>query len=116
MSNLNIAVWNANGLAQHILELRTFAIDQNIDIMLVSETHLTDKSYITIPNYTIYNTNHPAKTARGGSAVIVKNNLAHTSNQNYCEDHIQATSITITDSAGQNNYCLAVLSTTSFNK
>ena len=101
MSSLRIAVWNANGLAQHILELVAFIADQKIDIMLISETHFTEKSYVCVPNYTIYNTNHPAKTARGGSAIIVKNNIAHTHNKSFCEDHIQATSITIIDTGGK---------------
>ena len=38
---LKIALWNANVLAQRSLELKTFIINQDIDIMLVSETHFT---------------------------------------------------------------------------
>jgi DNA-binding LacI/PurR family transcriptional regulator len=34
-----IAVWNANGLQQHAQELKTFLYDQNIDIIMISETH-----------------------------------------------------------------------------
>ena len=96
MASINIAVWNANGLMQHIHEVRAFLTKRNIDIFLISETHFTDKSYIQIPNYSIYWTNHPAKTAGGGSAVIIKNNIAHSTNLNYCQAHIQATSVTIT--------------------
>jgi hypothetical protein len=40
--------------------------------MLISETHFTGKSYIRIPWYTDYHTNHPAETARGGTALILK--------------------------------------------
>ena len=101
MASINIAVWNANGLMQHIHEVRAFLTERNIDIFLISETHFTDKSYIQIQNYSIYWTNHPAKTAGGGSAVIIKNNIAHSTNLNYCQAHIQATSVTITDSYGK---------------
>ena len=38
-----IAVWNANGLAQRTLELKAFLVDQNIDIMMISETHFIKK-------------------------------------------------------------------------
>ena len=68
---------------QHIHEIKAFA-DQNIDIMLISETHLTDKSYVRISNNTTYNINHPAKTARGGSAIVIRNSIDHRNNANYC--------------------------------
>ena len=71
MSNFIIAVWNANGMNQYIHEIKAFIADQNIDIMLISKTQLTDKNYVCIPNYTIYNTNHPAKTLGGGSAIVI---------------------------------------------
>jgi exonuclease III len=40
---INIAVWNANGLGQHAQEIRTFIHHNNLDIMLISETHYTKK-------------------------------------------------------------------------
>ena len=40
-----IAIWNTNGLANRSLELKAFLIEQNIDLMLVSETHLTEKKF-----------------------------------------------------------------------
>jgi hypothetical protein len=33
---LQLALWNANGLAQHALELQLFLSSRNIDIMLLS--------------------------------------------------------------------------------
>ena len=47
MSELKIALWNANGVTQHRLELQIFLIDYNIDIMLITETHFTinEKKY-----------------------------------------------------------------------
>jgi len=41
---LKIATWNANGLAKHTQEIKTFIFNQNIDILLVSETHSINKS------------------------------------------------------------------------
>jgi len=40
--------------------------------MLLSETHSTGKTYINIPNYNIFSTNHPDSKAHGGTAVIIK--------------------------------------------
>jgi exonuclease III len=50
---LKLAVWNANGLIQHRDELKMFLYIHDIDVMLISETHFTEKSYIRIPQYTI---------------------------------------------------------------
>ena len=41
---MRIALWNANGLAQHKFELELFLKQQQIDVMLISETHFTDKA------------------------------------------------------------------------
>jgi exonuclease III len=53
---LRLALWNANGLSQHVAELQTFISQYNIDIMVISETHFTDKSYLKLRNYTAYHT------------------------------------------------------------
>jgi hypothetical protein len=47
---LQLALWNANGLAQHTEELKTFISIHNIDIMLISERHFTEKIYLKLPN------------------------------------------------------------------
>jgi hypothetical protein len=43
--------------------------------MLIFETHFTTKSSIRMPNYSIYDTQHPDGTAHGGTAIIIKNNI-----------------------------------------
>ncbi|XP_044317584.1 putative uncharacterized protein DDB_G0292292 [Drosophila rhopaloa] len=42
---LKIGVWNADGLANKALELEFFVRKHHIDIMLVSETHFSSRSY-----------------------------------------------------------------------
>jgi hypothetical protein len=74
---LQLALWNANGLSHHADELQTFLASRHIDIMLLSETHFTHKSYLRIPHYTVYHTSHPAGTARDGTAIIIKNTISH---------------------------------------
>lgn len=95
-----IALWNANGLIQHRLEIILFLQIHNIDVMLISETHFTDKSYLNIPGYVIYDTQHPDGTAHGGTAIIIRNNLKHHVLPEYKTDCIQATSIMLGDVYG----------------
>jgi hypothetical protein len=40
--------------------------------MLISETHFAEKGKIKLPKHTVFHMNHPARTARGGTAIIVK--------------------------------------------
>jgi hypothetical protein len=40
---LQLALWNTNGLTQHTEELKTFISIHNIDFMLISEKHFTEK-------------------------------------------------------------------------
>jgi exonuclease III len=56
-----------------------------IDILLISETHFTDKSYINIPNDKTYQINHPDGKAHGGSATIIKDFINHYVLQKYEE-------------------------------
>ncbi len=67
MKTVRIAVWNANGLAQHCREIINFLHDEKIDIMLISETHFIEKSFFKVQNYEIYDTKHPDGTAHGGT-------------------------------------------------
>jgi hypothetical protein len=96
---LQLALWNANGLTRHIEELKTFISIHNIDVMLISETHFIEKSYLKFPNYAVYHTNHPAGTARGGTAIIIiiKNTIKHHQLNNYSQDFLQATSVSVED-------------------
>ena len=97
---LKIGVWNANGLPHHRDELVTFINTNEIDIMLISETHFTNKNYIKIPRYTSYNTNHPSGRAHGGAAVIIKSSIKHYELNKYEEESIQATCIVVEDWLG----------------
>jgi exonuclease III len=70
--SLQLALRNVNGLTQHTEELKTFISIHNIDVTLISEKHFTKKSYLKLPKYTFYHTNHPAGTARSGTAILIK--------------------------------------------
>lgn len=98
MNTLKICFWNANGIRQHKSELAHFLIDQQIDVMLISETHLTSRSLFKIHGYTLYDTKDPRDRACGGSAILIKSRLKHHQLCNYCEDYMQATNICIDES------------------
>ena len=93
MTELKICLWNANGLSQHKLEVEKFLNEENIDIMLISETHFSDKNNFKIKGYILYDTKHPSGKAHGGSAILIKNRISHFEIESFSEDFLQATSI-----------------------
>ncbi|XP_050338511.1 RNA-directed DNA polymerase from mobile element jockey isoform X3 [Bactrocera neohumeralis] len=109
MSVLNICLWNANGVNQHKLELIRFLDEKSIDVMLLSETHLTNKNNFFIPGFRLYVTNHPDGKAHGGTAVLVRKRLNHHTSESYATAQLQATTITIKNRCGDLNltaiYC-----------
>lgn len=94
-----IALWNANGLVKHKQEVETFLIHNNIDILLLSETHFTSNAYFNIKNFTLYHTTHPDAdiTPRGGTAILVKQYIKHYELPKYQKNFLQATSIVVED-------------------
>jgi Endonuclease-reverse transcriptase len=101
MTTINkLAIWNANGLGQRSQEVKIFLLDNKIDIMLISETHFTEKSFLKIPNYKLYHTNHPDGKAHGGTAILIKSTIKHYEKENYDKNFLQATSLTIEDNIG----------------
>lgn len=95
MNELKIVQWNANGVSQHKLEIETFLNRHSIDIMLISETHLTSKNNFKIYGYKIYDTKHPEDKSRGGTAILIKNRIRHYQLDSISEKNIQATSIAV---------------------
>jgi len=68
--------------------------------MLISETHFTTRSYFKVPNYAIYDTQHPDGTAHGGTAILIKNSIKHYLHGHYNLEHLQAISVTVEDWVG----------------
>ena len=98
---LKLAVWNANGLGHHAQEVRLFIKSLDLDFLLVSETHFTERSQMSIPNYHIYRTDHPDNTAHGGTAVIIRQNLKQHARAEYRQEYLQTTSIAVEDYLGE---------------
>ena len=97
VKSLCIAEWNANGLANHKLELIQFLHNNNIDVLLASETHFTDRTVLKLPQYSLYHSNHPDGTAHGGAAILIRTSLQHFETPAYQTDKIQAAILRITD-------------------
>jgi exonuclease III len=91
--SLSIILFNANGLKNHVNIVQTVLYDKRIDIALITETHFTKQSYISIPGYSLLKSNHPDGTAHGGVALIIKYNLKFHSLTNFCHNYIQACAI-----------------------
>ena len=97
---MRIALWNANGLAQHKFELELFLNQQQIDVMLISETHFTDKNYLKIHGYNFYHTQQPSGKAHGGIGIIIKSSIKHYELPSFQKDYLQATSVAIENRHG----------------
>ncbi|KRG07882.1 uncharacterized protein Dmoj_GI25548, partial [Drosophila mojavensis] len=67
VNNIKISFWNAAGVKKKLNELNLYLVKHDIDIMLVSETHLIDSDSIAINGYIVYLANHPSNRRRGVS-------------------------------------------------
>ncbi|GFX98075.1 hypothetical protein TNCV_4907241 [Trichonephila clavipes] len=81
---LKIASWNANGVRSRTVELRDFIDKHHPDIILIQETHLGPGDTLHIPNFTTYRNDRPYtpnRSPRGGTAIIIKSSLSHTTHR-----------------------------------
>ncbi|XP_014484751.1 PREDICTED: RNA-directed DNA polymerase from mobile element jockey-like [Dinoponera quadriceps] len=93
--SIRIVTWNANGLSKHKSELEIFLDDQKIDICLISETHFTKESNFRIIGYETYHTIHPSNKARGGTAIIIRENIKHHEEPKLATESIQAATVSV---------------------
>lgn len=93
MTSLRITLWNANGVSRHKLELTQFLNNNHIDVMLISETHLTNKYKFQINGYLFYGTNHPDGKAHGGTGVLIRSRIKHNFHNEFATNYLQATSL-----------------------
>lgn len=93
--DLRIAIWNANGLSNHKDEIQVFLKSNNIDIILISETHFTNRSFFKIYGYDLICANHPDNKAHGGSAIIIKSSIRYRVMDSVSSNAIQAACIQV---------------------
>ncbi len=96
VSTVKMLAWNANGLVPRWQELNHFLSANDIDIALISETHLISREQTRkFYGYSFYCCNHPSNNARGGSLVMVKNSIEHHDRGMYVTNGIQASVVTV---------------------
>lgn len=105
-----ILAWNANGLLARKSELSNLLRMEDIDIALISETHLTSRLKADIQGYALYPCHHPSGSSHGGSAVYIRKNLRHHEFRAYSTPKIQAAVVTVrlhngTDAQVASIYC-----------
>ena len=76
---IKMLCYNIRGLKPHIFELQHILNKQTIDIAIISETHLSEKTKIYIPGYIVHRQDRINRG--GGVAIIVKDHIKHTSVQ-----------------------------------
>lgn len=90
-----ILFWNARSLnSSKLPELINTLTENKIPIALINETHL--QKQITVPGYSIYQTNRANQTTRGGTAIIVRDNVQHHQVLLPQLQHAEATAISVT--------------------
>lgn len=80
LDTVRIIHWNAEGLSkQKISLLRALVAEQNIDLVLLSETHLRSTDSLKFPNYYVYRQDELSDAGRAfrGLAVLVKRRIVH---------------------------------------
>lgn len=87
--------WNANGFLKHQNELQSVLATEEIDVCLISESHFTRESHIYINGYKIYHALHPLNTARGGSTLIIKENIYHYLEFKFEEEFLQTVAVRV---------------------
>jgi hypothetical protein len=93
--SLLILLWNANGLTHNRNDLEVILNNRLIDIALICETHLTPNQRFFIPNYVIHRSDHLDGRAHGGTAILVRSQIAHHLLPTIQHNYIQSTAISI---------------------
>ena len=90
-----MATWNVNGWTEGNGDLRCNIISlTNIDVVMISETHLKDNDLISIPDFTWFGFNRrgihkKARKASGGVGIFVRDSLFRHFNVNIVDQSMQ---------------------------
>lgn len=99
-NNLTVLNWNADGLAQKELEFKEFIREHQVDVALVTETHLKPAIAIRVPGYAIYRSDR-LTGAKGGTAVIIKRSIDHQPIELPPPNTLETTGIQVTTRRGK---------------
>lgn len=71
---LKLAHWNANGVRNKTQELAQFLHNNDIDVLLLNETHLKPSLDLIVQNYKTYRSDRLGRPG-GGVAALVRNRI-----------------------------------------
>jgi hypothetical protein len=91
------ATWNTNALAKHSQEIKTFIFSQNVNILLVSETHFTNKSYFRLNTHCITQCTLTIKPIEELLLSYIRSNVKHYGIDKYQREFLQPISIVVED-------------------
>lgn len=77
LSTLTIILWNANGISNNTNELQIALKENNVDIVLITESHITSRSKFNIFGYNCLKANHPDDSAHAGAALLIPKSHTH---------------------------------------
>lgn len=75
MNNIRILFWNCRGVPRRRLELFELLKNKNIDVLLLDEIHLSNKTLFKLPYFHLYIINRhqwKGKLPAGGTAIQIK--------------------------------------------
>lgn len=68
-TNIKIIYWNCDSLTSKLYEFRNFLTIHNPDLVLLNETHLSEKRKIRFCNYSMYRNDR--NNDGGGAAILI---------------------------------------------
>lgn len=74
---LSFCIWNANSIFPKTAELHHFISSHNINVAMISETHLIPSLPLKLANTRVYRTDRSVSSRSGGTALIVDSNQDH---------------------------------------
>ena len=73
--NMNAILFNARGYQSSAQEIQAILREGKIELALITETHLTPKSRVTVPGYRCYRNDRSTKG--GGVMILVREHIKH---------------------------------------
>ena len=88
---IKVLSWNPHSLRNKFTELSHLINKLSIDIILISESWLSENDNFNIPNFSSYRTDR----IRGGTAIFIKSNIPHSSFIKIQSDYAESSTISI---------------------
>lgn len=98
-SSLTISYWNANGIQSKTHDYFRFLIKNSVDVSLICETFLKPDIKFAHPDFKIYRLDR-SERRKGGVAVVVHSNVAHSLLPSFDLQIIEAIGVEIVTSTG----------------